>query len=155
MKKVILLAVAVAFTSVGFAQKAESLSAKADQVETAEKKTSPEDCAKMRAERLSAELKLDDKQKKVVYEVTLDEMTKKDRARMQRAEMKQRNEDSMERSNARIAEVLTPEQNVLWEKNRAERSKKSNYDDKSKASGAKSDCGSKSAAKPCCSEKKK
>lgn len=150
MKKVFLLTLAVAFTSVGFAQGNQAISAKADRVENTEKTPSAEERAKKRTEKLTAELKLDAKQQKVVYEVTLDEITKRERAKMQREEMKERHASSMERSNERIAEVLNPEQKAAWEKICAEHGEKRGSSDKAKA-----DCGSKSASKACCSEKKK
>lgn len=118
MKKLFLMVMAVGMIGVTQAQRT-SVKADDTRMERADKKMTPEERAKKKTAKMTEMLSLDDKQQQVVYEVTLEQITDRERNRMQREEMQSRAMASREKSEQRIADVLTPEQKAKWEKEKS------------------------------------
>lgn len=124
MKKIMMMALTLVFTGVIQAQVA-TISKKADRTETERtEKMSPEERAKKRLAKMSETLKLDEKQEIQMYSILLEQAQLKERHRIQREEMRKQAEANREKSEARISEVLTPEQRKEWEVQKAERKEK-------------------------------
>ncbi len=143
---------------------AQSLSAaahvKEQKVDRGSKKA-PEERAKMHTAKMTEALELNDEQQKAVYQIALNRAIEMDRSRQQREEMQKRRSDTRDKSEARMMEVLTPEQQKKWEAQKAERMQKRESkgdrmrSEKSGATelGSKKDC-SKECAKTCDGKKK-
>lgn len=106
---------------------AQSLSATANvkeqKVERGSKMTA-EERAKKHTAKMTEALELSEKQQKAVYQIALDRANEVDRTRQQREEMQQRRAEIRDKSEARIMDVLTPEQQKKWEAQKAERMQK-------------------------------
>lgn len=150
----------------GAGVQAQSLSTatnvKQQKVERDGKKTA-EERAKIHTAKMTEMLELNAEQQKAVYQIALDRAVEMDRTREQREEMQKRRADTKDKSEARMMEVLTPEQQKTWKAKKAERmQKRQNRGNKmqsanngAKRSDAKSkkDC-AKECAKTCDGKKK-
>lgn len=113
--------------SAGIQAQSQSLSAAANaqeqKVDRGSKMTA-EERAKKQTVKMTEVLELNDEQQKAVYQIALDRAIEMDRARQQREEMRKRRSDIRSKSDARMMEVLTAEQQEMWEAERAERTVK-------------------------------
>lgn len=119
MKKLLLILMAFGVTGAMKAQ-SKSLTAESSKVEMRESNISPEDRAKKKTAKLTEELGLDAEQQQAVYEITLDQIVQRERTKMQREEVRKQAVASKERTEQRIAEVLSEEQQAKWDAHKAD-----------------------------------
>lgn len=118
MKKLLIMIAAVGMMGTAQAQMTTATAEKT-KVERAERKSTPEERAKYKTERMTKELSLDERQQKEVYEVTLEQMKNMERVRTQREESRSKAIATRDNANKKIAEVLNEEQRAIWEKKKA------------------------------------
>ncbi len=163
MKKILILVAAIGMIGTAQAQMTTA-SSENTKLERAERKSTPEERAKQKTERMTKELSLDARQQKVVYEVTLEQMKNMDHVRAEREETRSKAIATRDLSEEKIAEILNEEQKALWEKQKAahqekrmerrsERKEGAQRSEAGPTSTAKKEC-PKECAKSCADKKK-
>lgn len=120
MKKLLLILMVFGVSGAMQAQ-STSLRAEDSKMEKRVSEISPEERAQKKTAKLTEALGLDAEQEQAVYEITLDQIVQRERTKMQREEARKQAMASRERTEQRIAEVLSEEQQAKWDAHKKER----------------------------------
>lgn len=117
MKKLLMFALALGMLSGVQAQESGRLDSRVSKERQA---MTPEQRAEKRTARMAESLSLTAEQKEKVYQIALNQAKEADRLREAKEEVRDERAASMKKADAQITEILTEEQRVKWEAQKAE-----------------------------------
>lgn len=117
MKKLLMIALAFGMLTGVQAQESGTLDSRVSKERQA---MTPEQRAEKRTARMAESLSLSAEQKEKVYQIVLNQVKEADRLRETKEEVRDERAASLKKADAQISEILTEEQRVKWDAQKAE-----------------------------------